>query len=173
MVEFREVGLAEYDRIWESFAAGTYEMCVEDCVFDVVEELAREEAITALPETAAFQERQRASAEAMRVREESLYAEWLSEQASSQLLKAKEDPDEEASGIRFVSPHDGKIYKVLVLPGDRVEAGQSLVVLEAMKMEITVSAAEAHAGLVVKRIVGKEGSLVSSGTALLLLGQDE
>lgn len=83
-----------------------------------------------------------------------------------------EDEDEH-SGTSFVSPHNGKIYKVLVQPGDKIEAGQALVVLEAMKMEITLSAGDTHAGLVVKRIVGKDGSIVSSGTTLIFLCKDE
>lgn len=38
------------------------------------------------------------------------------------------------------SPMPGTVVKVLVSPGDRVEAGQDLLVVEAMKMEIKVSA---------------------------------
>jgi acetyl-CoA/propionyl-CoA carboxylase biotin carboxyl carrier protein len=34
----------------------------------------------------------------------------------------------------------GTILKVLVAPGDEVEAGDPLIVLEAMKMETTISA---------------------------------
>jgi 3-methylcrotonyl-CoA carboxylase alpha subunit len=39
-----------------------------------------------------------------------------------------------------VAPMPGKIVRVLVAPGDTVEAGQPLVVLEAMKMETTLRA---------------------------------
>jgi 3-methylcrotonyl-CoA carboxylase alpha subunit len=34
----------------------------------------------------------------------------------------------------------GRIVQVLVRPGDKVEAGQALLVLEAMKMEHTIKA---------------------------------
>jgi 3-methylcrotonyl-CoA carboxylase alpha subunit len=40
----------------------------------------------------------------------------------------------------IVAPMPGKIVRVLVSPGDTVEAGQPLVVLEAMKMETTLRA---------------------------------
>src|SRR5262245_33556403 len=39
-----------------------------------------------------------------------------------------------------VAPMPGKVIRVLVSVGDRVEAGQALVVLEAMKMETTLRA---------------------------------
>ena len=36
---------------------------------------------------------------------------------------------------RISSPMPGKVVRVLVVPGDAVEAGQGLVVVEAMKMQ--------------------------------------
>jgi urea carboxylase len=50
-------------------------------------------------------------------------------------------------------------------PGDRIEAGQRVFVLEAMKMEIAVHAAQA--GEVVE-ILCNAGSLVNSGQALMI-----
>jgi acetyl-CoA/propionyl-CoA carboxylase biotin carboxyl carrier protein len=41
------------------------------------------------------------------------------------------------------SPMQGTILKVLVAEGDEVEAGQALVILEAMKMETTLAAPRA------------------------------
>lgn len=168
VIEFREVSLAEYDRILDDFEAGTYDLSVEDCMFDVAQELALEKTISALPETTAFRKSQKSSAEAMRLREEDLYAAWLSEQAVLQPVADGETKDELLL-TRFVSPHSGKIYRVLVRPGDRIESGQALVVLESMKMEITVSATKDYAGFIVKRIVGKEGSIVSPDTTLMFL----
>jgi len=40
----------------------------------------------------------------------------------------------------LIAPMQGTILKVLVAPGDEVEAGDPLIVLEAMKMETTISA---------------------------------
>ena len=45
-----------------------------------------------------------------------------------------------ASGGDIVAPMQGTILKVLVAHGDKVEAGQALMVLEAMKMETTIAA---------------------------------
>ena len=51
-------------------------------------------------------------------------------------------------------------------PGERVEAGQKLIVLEAMKMEIAVSAPRAG---VVERLNCAPGALVSAGQRLVTL----
>ena len=65
-----------------------------------------------------------------------------------------------------VAPMPGKVVSVLVSAGDRVEAGQALVVLEAMKME-TMLRAEI-AGTV--GIVGAEpGDMVDAGVVLVEL----
>jgi 3-methylcrotonyl-CoA carboxylase alpha subunit len=46
-----------------------------------------------------------------------------------------------AAGVGVaVAPMPGKVIRLLVSVGDRVEAGQALVVLEAMKMETTLRA---------------------------------
>ena len=60
----------------------------------------------------------------------------------------------------------GLVRKVLVSEGEAVKQGQVLLVLEAMKMEIRVSAP--HAG-VVEKILGREGETVGRGQALIEL----
>ncbi|MGH7916837.1 MAG: biotin/lipoyl-containing protein [Candidatus Binataceae bacterium] len=64
------------------------------------------------------------------------------------------------------APMPGKVLKVLVEEGQRVEPGQPLVMLEAMKME-TALGAEAPA--VVKRIHVAAGQMVDHGAVLLEL----
>ena len=65
-----------------------------------------------------------------------------------------------------VAPMPGKVVRVLVSAGDRVEAGQALVVLEAMKME-TMLRAEI-AGTV--SVIGAEpGVMVDAGVVLVEL----
>lgn len=61
----------------------------------------------------------------------------------------------------------GMIRKVLAGVGERVERGQALVLMEAMKMEIRVSAP--HAGTLEKILVS-EGQAVERGQALVELG---
>ncbi|WP_318377784.1 urea carboxylase [Enterobacter sp.] len=61
---------------------------------------------------------------------------------------------------------NGNIWKVLVAPGDEVTAGQPLVIVEAMKMELSIHAPQ---GGRVKRIGCTPGRPVSPGDALLWL----
>ncbi|MEJ2085426.1 MAG: biotin/lipoyl-binding protein [Acidobacteriota bacterium] len=57
----------------------------------------------------------------------------------------------------------GRVVKVLVAEGDEVEAGEGLVVLEAMKMENEIQAD--HAG-VVRRVLVTDGQPVEGGDPL-------
>jgi oxaloacetate decarboxylase alpha subunit len=70
-------------------------------------------------------------------------------------------------GEPLPAPLAGNIWKVLVQPGQQVEEGQTLMILEAMKMETEVSAPKAG---VVGAISVKEGDAVKVGDTLLTLG---
>ena len=76
--------------------------------------------------------------------------------------------EEEEGG--FVASMPGKVIDLRVQAGDRVEAGQTLIVLEAMKMEHPMRASEA--GVVVEVRV-REGEQVESGTLLLVVESAE
>ena len=58
----------------------------------------------------------------------------------------------------------GSIFKIQVKPGDEVTKGQSVIILEAMKMENNI--ASDYAGKV-KRIFVKEGTPVQAGAKLI------
>jgi biotin carboxyl carrier protein len=63
----------------------------------------------------------------------------------------------------IISPMPGKVVRVLVGPGDAVEAGAGLVVVEAMKMQNEMKAARAGRILTV---TAREGATVSAGEVL-------
>jgi acetyl-CoA carboxylase biotin carboxyl carrier protein len=60
----------------------------------------------------------------------------------------------------------GTVWKIVVAVGDRVDADQETVILEAMKMEIPALAPRAG---VVQRLLVAEGESVSEGQPLLLI----
>ena len=68
-----------------------------------------------------------------------------------------------ASGDSLASPMQGTIVKVAVEEGQRVEVGDLVVVLEAMKMEQPLNA---HKAGTVVGLVAEVGSTVSAGSAL-------
>ncbi len=67
---------------------------------------------------------------------------------------------------RVVAPMPGKVVRVLVQPGDEVQARQGLVVVEAMKMENELRAAGAGR---VRDVFVQEGQSVEAGTALVVV----
>lgn len=70
----------------------------------------------------------------------------------------------EAEGRQqIVAPMPGKVVRVLVQAGDRVEAGQGLMVVEAMKMQNEIRSPKSGT---VERILAKEGQPVNAGEVL-------
>src|SRR5262245_12580327 len=67
---------------------------------------------------------------------------------------------------RIVAPMPGKIVRVGVKPGDAVRARQTVVVVEAMKMENELKAARDG---VVGELPAVEGASVEAGTLLVVI----
>lgn len=78
--------------------------------------------------------------------------------------KAEEAKEEPITGKVVEAPMPGSIIKVLVKAGDTLAKGQTVVILEAMKMENSITTD--HAGTV-KRVFVKEGTTVSSNAPLI------
>jgi acetyl/propionyl-CoA carboxylase alpha subunit len=66
----------------------------------------------------------------------------------------------------FMAPMPGKVVKVLVKDGEAVKSGQTLLVLEAMKMEQTT---RSPADGVVKKVMVREGDQVTAGQILIVM----
>jgi len=72
-----------------------------------------------------------------------------------------------ASGPRpLKAPMPGRIIRVLVAPGERVEQGQGCVVIEAMKMQNELKAPKAG---VIARLTAIVGETVPAGATLLVI----
>ncbi|XP_018612813.1 methylcrotonoyl-CoA carboxylase subunit alpha, mitochondrial [Scleropages formosus] len=69
-----------------------------------------------------------------------------------------------------VAPMTGTIEKVLVKAGDKVQAGDALVVMIAMKMEHTIRAPKAG---VIKKVLFKEGAQANRHAPLVELEEEE
>lgn len=71
------------------------------------------------------------------------------------------------SSAQINAPLAGNVFKVLVRPGDTVQDGDVVMILEAMKMETEIRSA--HSGTVSDIFVG-EGEAVTTGQPLIGLG---
>ena len=76
-------------------------------------------------------------------------------------------PAAPSSGYSVKCPLPGTILSVKVAVGDTIAAGQTLVVLEAMKMENNI---DADRGGVVKQVLIQQGATVMEGDVLIVIG---
>ena len=77
--------------------------------------------------------------------------------------RAKQASSAGASGVGLTSPMQGTVVKVAVDEGAKVEVGDLVIVLEAMKMEQPLTA---HKSGVIKNLKAVIGETVTSGTVL-------
>jgi biotin carboxyl carrier protein len=72
-----------------------------------------------------------------------------------------------ADGVQTITaPMPGKVVRILVAAGDSVEAGQGLMVVEAMKMQNEMKAPRAGK---VRALAAQEGVTVSAGDVLITI----
>lgn len=100
-----------------------------------------------------------------------LYMEWNGQLQSIKQVNhiARAEADNQQQG-GLTAPMNGSIVEVLVQPGDQVKEGDTLVILEAMKMEHSIHAP--HSGTIAG-IFCAAGDLVEEGLALVELDGGE
>jgi urea carboxylase len=163
-IRFYPVGADELVEIRETFPHGGYPLRIEETEFRVRDYHAFLRSIET--DAGAFKRRQQAAFDAERER-------WKlnpyipppeSDTAPASLSDALPE------GCRAVAaPVTASVWNIAVTPGQRVEAGQKLIVLEAMKMEIAVAAPSAGT---VEVLNCAPGALVSAGQRLVTLRQE-
>jgi len=67
---------------------------------------------------------------------------------------------------QILAPMPGKVVRLLVKEGDRVEAGQGLLVVEAMKMQNEIRSPKSGT---IERVLAKEGQPVNAGEVLCVV----
>lgn len=94
--------------------------------------------------------------------------EFAAEVADPRAWRGRKHGALEAEGRQqVVAPMPGKVIRVLVAAGQKVETGQGLLVVEAMKMQNEVRSPK---GGVVERLTAKEGQTVNAGEVLAVIG---
>ena len=80
------------------------------------------------------------------------------------------DPADVVASGCLLAPMPGTVVRVAVEAGQRVEAGETVLVLEAMKMQHTVTAPQAG---VVTEIDVRPGAQVAAGEVLAVVSEGE
>ncbi|MEY4506866.1 MAG: 2-oxoglutarate carboxylase small subunit [Pseudomonadota bacterium] len=162
-IRFYPVSHEALDTIRADFPHGRYPIRIEETTFSLkrYRQFLAEQAVSIQD----FKHQQQAAFEAERQR-------WL---AQGQLQFSDDhgpEPDPRAAldvppGAQVLtSSVPGSLWKVCVEPGQRVQAGDVLMVVESMKMEFNIVAT--HAGRV-HQVLGREGTPVSAGQHMLVL----
>ncbi len=163
-LRFYPVSAQELLEIREGFPRGRYPLRIEPREFRLREYHAFLKSIKT--EAEAFKKHQQAAFEAERERWAAAgQAEYI-EPPEAVEPAAETDVPEGCSPVR--SPISASVWNVSVEAGQRVEAGQKLMILEAMKTEIAVTAPRAG---IVHSLACAAGALVWAGQTLLLLAE--
>lgn len=172
MIKFEEVTLAEFTRLEKQFFTGTYNFNIRDSVFDLEKHYDIFEASKSDPEVLTFKEGQRIGTAKQLEIENKLYAKWMFEREAEALkdgeMREKLLAEAEQS-VKIESPINANVCKVLVEPGDVLEKGQVVLILEAMKMEISVTAPDDAVRGIVQGIAAKAGNIVRPGDLLAMV----
>lgn len=88
--------------------------------------------------------------------------------STAKYLRLKKGEDDRQDS-KIISPMPGKIVSVNAKAGDKVKAGDTIVVIEAMKMQ---SNYKVNQDCTIKEILVKEGDTVASDQVLVLLDLD-
>ena len=163
-IRFFPVSTAELEAIRTDFVHGRYRLDIREdtfCLADYRRFLADE-----ADDIAIFRDRQRqAFAEERERWAQSGQNNWISDATVAEAASDTE-VDLPAGARPVASPIAGSVWKILVKAGERVEAKDPLIILESMKMEMTV---EAPASGVIDRLFCREGEAVSAGQNVLIL----
>ncbi len=115
---------------------------------------------------AEFRQRQQAAFAVERAAWEAAGEFDRAEQAAASVVPEPVDVEVPVGGIRVDAPFVASVWKVAVSVGDLVEKGQTLMALEAMKMETSI---EAPCDGVVSLVAASPGTQVAPGDALVVL----
>jgi len=165
-VKFYPVTTEELHDIREKFLYGKFPLTIEDKTFK-------------LKEYKEFLEENKEESDAFQTKRQNAFENerlmWKEKGLDSfdTAVVAVDDKDElilENDEEAVESIMSGNIWKIEVQIGDKVDAGEVLVILESMKMEVDI---EAETSGVISQILYKEGDNIESGDVLVVIKKDE
>ncbi|MCD4682528.1 MAG: biotin/lipoyl-binding protein [Bacteroidales bacterium] len=85
--------------------------------------------------------------------------------AEAKYLRSRKDDDMDDDDA-ISSPMPGKVVKILVKTGDKVKAGDTVIIISAMKME---SEYKVKRDRVIKNVMVKEGDIIDGNQPLIIV----
>ena len=167
-IRFYPVSAEELAEIRVDFPHGRYPLRIESTRFNLREynRFLAENAAS----IATFKARQQAAFEAERARWRAAGADTVLAEGTAVAAPEGDDAPLAATESEVGTHVHGSIWRIDVAPGARVAVGETLVVIESMKMEIAVTAERDG---VVSRVLCAVGAQVSPGQRLLVLDHAE
>jgi urea carboxylase len=165
-IRFYPVSTEELQELRRDILHGSFELKTEAADFNLIRYQSFLDSIQ--PEIAAFKTRQSQAFHEERER-------WrINGQLEVAGLPDMPDADqvehEVPEGCEAVSaPMTASVFQIAVEPGQHVEAGQKLIVLDAMKTELSIGATAAG---VIEKMLCQSGQMVSAGQQLAILRLD-
>jgi urea carboxylase len=163
-LRFYPVSEAELEQMRQDFPLGRFSLRIEESSLKLRDYRAFLQQHGA--DIEAFKQRQQSAFEAERQRWEAAgqadYTSEIAEDVSASDMGLEIPP----GCLAVASSVTGSVWELVVKPGDQVAVGDPLVIMEAMKMEITIAADEAGT---VREVLAAQGSPVSAGQAVIIL----
>jgi urea carboxylase len=166
-VKFYPVSHAELQQQRAAFLQGRFRLKIEETTFSLKQYTDFLDSIA--DEIAEFKTKQQAAFNAERDRWASAgeFTASVDEPVPMSEVIGEVELPPDSEGI--LTPVSANLWRVLVQAGDRVVAGDTLVILEAMKMEIAVTAEEDGA---IVSVFCQEGQTVTAGQLILAIQPD-
>jgi len=167
-IRFYEVSQDELARWREDFPLGRVSLKIEETTLRLSEyqQFLKDNQA----EIRAFKQKQQAAFDAERQRWEASGQASYEQQIPDEVSGSDAPFDIPAGCIAVASPVTSSVWEISVQPGDNVEAGDELLGVEAMKMEIAI---ESDEGGTVEEILCSQGDSVHAGQALVILRLNE
>ncbi|CAI7585960.1 unnamed protein product [Penicillium glandicola] len=172
-ITFYRVEKEELERDMARFRSGSYKFQYEDATFDMIAHNRLLEQTKA--EVAEFKSRQAKAQLKMLALEKESMDKWMAEKAQNhvpvnEISLLREDPDI----VTLYAPLDANVWKVNVADGDVICSTQVVAILEAMKMEVSVSYnGDKKDGIdtnfTVEKVLVQPGDTIRAGDTLVFL----
>ena len=168
VLSYYEVSEDELEALLADFRAGRYVFDIKEGTFDMASHNRLLRATQ--DQVAEIRQRQAAAQDEMNKAEEESLVRWRKEKEESKVdmgtVEALLD-DPEITSID--APVDANVWKVEVAEGQEVKANTTVVILEAMKLEIAVKTPEGQKTAKVEKVLVSSGETVKAGGRVALL----